>query len=390
MRTSPNVVKSKSEAYFDILAGAPTMDGKLKEPDLEFHCNVCGGTGISKKIARGDGQGVLFCADCGMGMVDNPPDTTDGFYEDGYYGTVAAGVPGYSDYAFTAEHGLLWCRLIIEALAPLGGRILDVGCADGFLLHRLSSRYERFGIEVNAAASAKAAAGGVTMIANDVSDPKVTGGFWGKFDVIASIATFEHVLDLRKAVQTCLDQLAPAGLLLFEVPLISDHRDNNDWFNSSYEHIYYPTVSGLDRLFSSFPGVYFTGFETDIKGYGSTYIGVATRDASMFARAQRLFQATDQAVLDGLDAVETQLNLAYHVVHCFRPTPERVLALPALLDIEAAPNLLKRLTQLWYGDSVLAVERDVYFDAFQFHQQDARNWQDAYHALAGTQSNGSA
>src|SRR5208283_6106076 len=59
-----------------------------------------------------------------MGVVGSPPETTEGFYEDGYYGTVAADVPGYSEYAFTAEHGLLWCRLIIEALAPPGGRIL--------------------------------------------------------------------------------------------------------------------------------------------------------------------------------------------------------------------------------------------------------------------------
>jgi SAM-dependent methyltransferase len=353
---------------------------------LEFHCNVCGCTGISKEIARGDGQGVLFCADCGMGVVGNPPKTTDGFYDDGYYGTVAADVPGYSDYAFTAEHGLLWCRLIIEALAPPGGRILDVGCADGFLLHRLSGPFERFGIEVNAGASEQAAARGITMIANDVYDPNVTGGAWGKFDAIASIATFEHVLDFREAVRTCLDLLAPAGLLLFEVPLISDHRDNSDWFQSSYEHIYYPTVSGLDCLFRAFRDVYFTGFETDIKGYGSTYIGVATRDASMFARAQRLFQATAQPGLDGLDVVETQLNLAYHVVHCFRPTPERVLALPILLDIAATPNLLKRLTQLWYAESVRAVERDVHFNASGFYEQDARNWQEAYHALAAAKS----
>jgi len=356
---------------------------------LEFHCNVCGSTVISKEIRRGDGHAVLFCADCGMGAVSDPPETTDGFYEDGYYGTAAAGAPGYSDYAFTAEHGLLWCRLIIESLAPPGGRILDVGCADGFLLDRLSGQYHRFGIEVNAAAAEKAAARGITMIANDVSDPRLTSGTWGKFDVITSIATFEHVLDFRDAIRICLDVLAPAGLLLFEVPLISDHRDNSDWFQSSYEHIYYPTVSGLSRLFGAFPGIYHMGFETDIKGYGSTYIGVATRDAAIFARAQRLLQAMAQPGLEGLDVTEIQLNIAYHVVHCFRPTPERVLALPKLLDVAATPNLLKRLTQLWYGDSALAVERDVYFKASQFYEQDARNWQDAYNALAAAKSDGS-
>ena len=356
---------------------------------MEFHCNVCGCTQISSETTRGDGQVVLFCADCGLGVVSIPPATTDGFYEDGYYGNATAGSPGYSDYSFTAEHGLLWCRLIIETLAQTGGRILDVGCADGFLLHRLSGPYERFGIEVNAAAAELAAARGITIIANDVSSPSVTGGIWGKFDVIASIATFEHVLDLRGAVGICLDLLAPTGLLLFEVPLISHHRDNSDWFQSSYEHIYYPTVSGLYRLFQSFAGVHYTGFETEIKGCGSTYIGVCTRDPAVFAQAKRLFQATAQPGLDGLNVVETRLNLAYHVVHCFRPTPERVLALPALLDVAATPNLLKRLTQLWYGDSVRATEREVYVRASKLYEQDARNWQDAYHALAAARRDGS-
>ena len=98
-------------------------------------------------------QNVLFCADCGMGMVENPPASTDAFYADGYYGRKSEEDVGYQDYAFTAEHGLLWAQLLVEALKPAGGRVLDVGCADGFLLHRLSGPYERFGIEVNAGGS---------------------------------------------------------------------------------------------------------------------------------------------------------------------------------------------------------------------------------------------
>jgi hypothetical protein len=42
---------------------------------------------------------------------------------------------------------------MIKALKPEGGRILDVRCADGFLLLRLPASFERFSIEVNTVAT---------------------------------------------------------------------------------------------------------------------------------------------------------------------------------------------------------------------------------------------
>lgn len=291
-----------------------------------------------------------------MGIIENPPASTDVFYGDNYYGHTDPTEIGYSDYAFTAEHGLLWVRLMVEALAPPAARVLDVGCADGFLLDRLSGSYGRFGIEVNSAAAAKAAARGIIILGHDIAEPGAASGAWGNFDIITSLATFEHVLDLRGAFERCIGLLRPHGILLFEVPLVSEHRDNSDWFNSSYEHIYYPTLLGIDRLFAEFPAMRFVGFESDIKGYGSTYIGAGTRDPDTFERLQRAFHAMTQPSLEGLDQTEIRLNLAYHVVHCFRPTPARIMALPSLLDVSATPNLMKRLTQLWWLDSHAAAQ----------------------------------
>jgi SAM-dependent methyltransferase len=291
-----------------------------------------------------------------MGAVEERPASTEHFYADGYYGGPASGGwpagTHYEDYDFTAEHTLLWARLMVEALRPTGGRVLDVGCANGFLLRRLNGRFERFGIEVNAAAAAAAARSGVTIIASDIADPRVVSH--ERFDVVTALATLEHVLDIRGAVAICLDRLVPRGCLLYEVPLISDRADNKDWLNASYEHIYYPTCRGLETLFGSFPGTLHTGFETEIRGFSASYIGVAARDASVFARAGRLLGAMAQPHLEGLDMTERPLHLAYHLVHGFRPTPDRVIALPELLDVASSPKLLKFLTQLWYNDCLLA------------------------------------
>ena len=139
---------------------------------MQFSCNVCGGVEVGRSNTRGDGKQVLFCADCGMGVVEDPPTSTDAFYADGYYDRRSSEDPGYIDYAFSAEHGLLWVQLMVQALAPNGGRVLDVGCADGFLLHRLEGDSRRFGIEVNAAAQAQARTRGVTILGDDIMSPR--------------------------------------------------------------------------------------------------------------------------------------------------------------------------------------------------------------------------
>jgi SAM-dependent methyltransferase len=291
-----------------------------------------------------------------MGVIEQRPASTEQFYVDGYYGGAAADCWAagchYEDYPLTAEHTLLWARILVEALRPTGGSILDVGCANGFLLRRLRGRFERFGIEVNGAAAAAAARDGITIVASDIFDPRVAS--CERFDVVTALATLEHILNFRNAVAVCLDRLAPGGCFIYEVPLISDVADNGNWLNGSYEHISYPTLRGLDALFGSFSETLHTGFETEIRGFSSSYIGIAAHDPGVFAVAEKLLHAMAQPNLAGLDLTGRRLHLAYHVVHGFRPTPERVLALPDLLEVENSPRLLKRLTQLWHNDCVAA------------------------------------
>ena len=323
-----------------------------------FRCAVCGGTEVARATERGDGVRVLFCAGCDMGVVEHRPATTAQFYTDDYYHRVEGGAHGYDDYEFTAEHALLWVKLLIEALAPGGGAILDIGCATGFLLRRLEGVWRRHGIETNQAAAAIAADSGVEIIGTDVLAPGFAAAHAGAFDIITSIATFEHVLDIKQAVAASMAMLAPTGVLILELPLISETRDNSNWYNGSYEHIFYPTVRGIEALFAGLPGVRFQGFETATAGFSSTYIGAATRDPARFATLAGLFAAMTAEDPTALSDDAARLNLAYAVVHDFRPTPARILRLPVLLERHFTPNLGRRLAQLWHEDAVRAAASD--------------------------------
>lgn len=324
-------------------------------------------------MERADGQLILFCANCDMGMIQFPPTDTSIFYRDGYYGGAGEGDVGYADYAFTAEHGLVWPRLMVQALAS-EGRVLDVGCADGFLLRRLGPSYELFGIEVNTHAAETARLNGVEILGHDVLLDIGGPQLRGFFDIVTAIATFEHVLDLRGAVGACLHSLKPGGALIFEIPLISDTRDNKDWLNASFEHIHYPTARGVSALLSSFAGYRSVGYESDIHGYSSTYVGALTSDPTTFERLEHLFECMRQANPDGLNEQELVLNLAYNVVHSFNVTPERVLGLPRLIEQCYSSALIQRLTQLWHADATAAANAAWY-------QSQAENWRSAFENL---------
>jgi SAM-dependent methyltransferase len=159
-----------------------------------------------------------------MGMPKEVPEATDPFYADGYYGANTGDQAGYHDYSLTSANTQAWVSLMVGALRPQGGRILDVGCATGVHLSSIPTDFKLTGIEVNGAVAAAASLHGITILGPDVADPRLANGDWGSFDVITSIATFDHVLNFRVAVTTCLNSLAPGADLVLEVPVISEIR----------------------------------------------------------------------------------------------------------------------------------------------------------------------
>ena len=76
----------------------------------QLRCNFCAGQVFSVMAQRVDGVNILRCEDCGLGVVENIPEQLDAFYNDAYHGAdeKTAETVGYSDYQFTAEHGVSW------------------------------------------------------------------------------------------------------------------------------------------------------------------------------------------------------------------------------------------------------------------------------------------
>jgi O-antigen biosynthesis protein len=286
-----------------------------------------------------------MCDECGMGVVEKMPASLENYYTDDYYEDEVAPGIGYGDYAAVAEHGVAWAASLVRLLSK-PGRILDIGSADGHLLRKLPD-YERFGIEVNRKMADIARSHGIEVIASDIFDPRVLDDYAASFDVISAIALFEHVKDIRRAVDIAARLLRDDGLLLFEVPLVAASGDDSIWFRTSLEHVWYPSERALVRLFELLD-LPMTGREVEIVDFASTYVGiVALGDgrAAVESRFRQLLRRDRQPRSDGEAAFRVLMDL----VHAGKITPATLALLPSLGKEEANPQLLQRLAALWAG-----------------------------------------
>jgi len=309
-------------------------------------CPICGGTSFGPLGERGDGIAVLRCERCRMGMVAERPLDMAAYYTDDYYWSSEESEAGYSEYSLVATHSLAWAGEMIRLLRP-GGKVLDVGCADGHLLRLLGPAYDRYGIEVNEHLRDRCERAGIRVLGPDICDPRLLACHGGSFDVIAAIAVLEHVADIRRALEQIRDLLAPEGVLVFEVPLISPTQDNQVWFNSSLEHVYYPTPESLVYLFEAVFQRPLIGREVVIKDYGSTFVGLATRSPEKHGELAAFLPHLMDSPVSALAGPERSFRLFFDLVHAARPDEETVALLAELDPDRVTPELLHRLATLW-------------------------------------------
>jgi len=89
-------------------------------------------------------------------------------------------------------------------------RVLDFGCYAGDLLASLPSNFEKYGVEVNATAGARAASRSGARVERDLDHlpPDL------RFDLIVAMDVIEHVPSPRTLAARLIERLAPGGRLV--------------------------------------------------------------------------------------------------------------------------------------------------------------------------------
>lgn len=191
-------------------------------------CPYCGGEDlvvafrdVRHKVDRSFGPFDLFaCRDCGSLGTCTPPsaERLAAFYADydalrpDWYAAAARDSALEPQYAFYA-------RTIARRAAHERGRWIDIGAGHGEVATRLRDALPGWtGTAIDIGPRPARLAADVAYHERDLNRSDWTDGFAGRFDLVFSVAVWEHVLDPASFARDCLSLVAPGGRLVLVTP----------------------------------------------------------------------------------------------------------------------------------------------------------------------------
>ena len=113
-------------------------------------------------------------------------------------------------------------RTLVEE-ARRYGRVLECGCATGFLSRLIAENGgpDLVGVELDAEAAAEAARWCRRVVVADLKDPRWTGQVGERFDLVIFGDVLEHLADPAATLRAAREVLAPGGRVLVSLPNVA-------------------------------------------------------------------------------------------------------------------------------------------------------------------------
>jgi 2-polyprenyl-3-methyl-5-hydroxy-6-metoxy-1,4-benzoquinol methylase len=221
-------------------------------------CPVCRGRHTHYAFSVPDAR-VVRCDECDFLFLN--PQPSDEILRKIYSGEYFCGANDDTMRSHVATLKTATAESYLDLLAQRGfprGRLLEVGCGDGYQLHAAERRgYDVTGIEFSEHAAAKARGGLArgTVLVGDLTTAALAPE---SFDVCILADVIEHVRDPRAFLEHVWRALRPGGAVLIATPSTdswSARLMGGGWMEFKTEHMSYFSRRSLQSL------LWQTGFE---------------------------------------------------------------------------------------------------------------------------------
>lgn len=190
-------------------------------------CLACGAENPAPRPLAYEWRGTRFplveCRTCGMRFLAVQPDAAayaslyDAEYFESEFRCGRCDTTADDEAAFRAEN-----QGLLDEFARLGakGRLLDVGCASGWLLKHAAERgWEARGVELSPEAVARARSRGLNVTQGDLPSARLPAAH---FDLVYMGDVLEHVPDCRAVLEEVARVLKPGGVLYLRGPITTN------------------------------------------------------------------------------------------------------------------------------------------------------------------------
>jgi SAM-dependent methyltransferase len=179
---------------------------------MQLPCPACSRPTQHRALYAKNGREILQCAECGLGRAQQMGFDPSTYYNEDYFSGGRA--DGYADYC-NAEPIIR--REFSQTVSFIrrfrdGGRLLDVGCAYGFLLEEAKGFYDVCGIEIVEDAAAACRARGLRVLTGVADEAHLAE--LGMMDVIVLLDVIEHLPDPAATLKLCAHKLNPGGIIV--------------------------------------------------------------------------------------------------------------------------------------------------------------------------------
>lgn len=219
-------------------------------------CNLCGST-ERQPFCPENGRGLVQCSNCHLIFVGLRPDPQElyALYGETYFHNDESGEVGYSNY-IEDEHNIRLTtqgRLkFVERFTTHHERMLDVGCAMGFVMDEASQR----GWQVDGLDVSEFAVGyvrehfGHNAFHGTLEEAPFADN---AYDLVTMFDVIEHVPDPTANMQVIARLLKSGGIYELATPDVGSlpaRLTGKRWigYKMSDEHIYYFSVATLTRM----------------------------------------------------------------------------------------------------------------------------------------------